>query len=74
MVADLDMLKQILVKDFDNFSDHTVSKQLICYIEFSNLIKIMCTMIVLPSSLHTFGILDFSDMLQIELTINNVYI
>ena len=25
IVSDLDMLKQILVKDFDNFSDHSVS-------------------------------------------------
>ena len=24
-IADLDILKQILVKDFDNFSDHSVS-------------------------------------------------
>ena len=28
MISDLDMLKQILVKDFDNFSDHAVS--LVC--------------------------------------------
>ena len=25
LINDLDMLKQIMVKDFDNFSDHTVS-------------------------------------------------
>ena len=25
MISDLDMLKQILVKDFDNFTDHAVS-------------------------------------------------
>ena len=25
MVSDLDVLKQIMVKDFDNFSDHAVS-------------------------------------------------
>ena len=25
MISDLDMLKQILVKEFDNFSDHAVS-------------------------------------------------
>ena len=25
MITDLDILKQIMVKDFDNFSDHTVS-------------------------------------------------
>ena len=25
IIADLDMFKQILVKDFDNFSDHAVS-------------------------------------------------
>ena len=27
VITDLDMLKQILVKDFDNFTDHTVSEQ-----------------------------------------------
>ena len=27
IITDLDMLKQILVKDFDNFTDHTVSGQ-----------------------------------------------
>ena len=27
LITDLDMLKQIMVKDFDNFSDHAVS----CY-------------------------------------------
>ena len=26
MIADLDLLKQILVKEFDNFSDHSVSQ------------------------------------------------
>ena len=25
LITDLDMLKQIMVKDFDNFSDHSVS-------------------------------------------------
>ena len=27
LITDLDMLKQILVKDFDNFSDHAVSRR-----------------------------------------------
>ena len=27
LITDLDMLKQILVKDFDNFSDHAVSME-----------------------------------------------
>ena len=30
VVTDLDMLKQILVKDFDNFTDHAVSRQSCC--------------------------------------------
>ena len=25
VISDMEMLKQIMVKDFDNFSDHTVS-------------------------------------------------
>ena len=27
LIADLDILKQIMVKDFDNFTDHAVSQQ-----------------------------------------------
>ena len=33
LVTDLDMLKQIMVKDFNNFMDHDVSK--VVFVEFT---------------------------------------